>query len=100
MYEQGEVLFMRIPYKNPKSRKIEVKPRPVVVVSKNKYNSTNNSLIVCSITKVIRNWNGALKIDNESMKNGYLPLESELRVDMINNIHKTEILKSMGFLKD
>jgi mRNA interferase MazF len=98
-YNQGEIIVMKIPYKDFQTGKIKTKKRPVMIISNEEYNFNNNSLIVCTITSNIRNWSHSLIIDSCSMENGFLPLKSELRIDMVNNIHKTEIIRPIGKLK-
>lgn len=99
VYEQGEILWMNIGYRDDNGI-LNYKSRPVLVVSKKDYNSKNNCLIVCPITSKIRNWDFSIKLDSNSMKTGSLTRESELRIDLITNFKKASIRNSVGILKD
>jgi len=99
IYEQGQILFMKFPYKDNLGNLIE-KKRPVLVISKKDYNLRNNSLIICPITSNIRKWENSIFLDSNSLEFGSLKRDSELRVDLVSNIKKIGILTSIGFLKE
>ena len=99
IYEQGQILFIKFPYKDNLGNLIE-KKRPVLVISKKDYNLRNNSLIICPITSNIRKWENSIFLDSNSLEFGSLKRDSELRVDLVSNIKKIGILTSIGFLKE
>lgn len=97
-YEQGEVFSVTIPYINSFGE-VFVKRRPALIVSHNEYNSKYNSLVVCCITSNIRNWKESVSLDSLAFIYGGLPLKSEVRVDQLYTIHKSDTRKKFGKIK-
>ncbi|USN43693.1 MAG: type II toxin-antitoxin system PemK/MazF family toxin [Candidatus Woesearchaeota archaeon] len=100
LHKQGEIVFMTCPFVD-KTGRLSSKSRPVLIISNEEYNKKNNSLLVCALTTTIRKWPKSIFLDSKlCMENGTLPLNSELRPDLVFNGHKTEIGRKCGEIKE
>lgn len=92
MYSQGDILLVPIPFTDLTS----VKKRPVVVISKDTYNSQTEDIIVAAVTSNIRGIKYEEIFDNEDMSEGKIPTISCIRTDKIYTLSKEIILKKYG----
>ena len=92
--EQGDIVLIDFSYSDLKKSKF----RPALVISNSKYNSTSFDVVVLRITsKPKREW--AIKITNEDVENGFLEVESYVKVDSIFTIEKKMVAKGVAMLK-
>ncbi len=95
-FEQGEIVFVPFPFTNLKS----VKKRPVLVISRTDYNRKSIDFISCGITSNIKDSDFSVLIDNEGLKEGYLPKPSRIKVNTIFTLEKSSVIRSYGKVKD
>ncbi|MFT4326708.1 MAG: type II toxin-antitoxin system PemK/MazF family toxin [Candidatus Woesearchaeota archaeon] len=93
---QGDVLVLPIPFTDLKSVKI----RPVLVISNTAYNTSNDDVIVCSITSKLKNISTRVNIPKTAIVGANLDFESQVCVDNIHKISKSLIHKKVGSLKN
>ncbi len=94
-FEQGKILLAHIPYTNLR----EIKKRPVLVISNEVYNSTNEDIIVLAITSNPNERNHTINISNDSLINGYLHKVSRIKADHVMKISKEIIEMELGKVK-
>ncbi|MBA7524994.1 hypothetical protein ES705_17139 [subsurface metagenome] len=93
--EQGDIVLIDFSYSDLKRFKF----RPALVISNSRYNSTSFDVVVLRITsKPKRVW--AIKITNKDVENGFLEVESYVKVDSIFTIEKRMIAKVVARLKE
>lgn len=93
--EQGDIVLIDFSYSDWKRSKF----RPALVISNSRYNSTSFDVVVLRITsKPKRVW--AIKITNKDVENGFLEVESYVKVDSIFTIEKKMVAKGVARLKE
>jgi mRNA interferase MazF len=92
MFEQGEILMVPFPF----SDLTEIKQRPVLVISKNKYNSKNEDIITCGITSNLKDSSHSVLIDNEKLNSGKIPKTSRIKVDKIFTLEQGIVRKKLA----
>ena len=77
----------------------EIKRRPVVVLSKNKYNENEPNIITCGVsTNSIHPYHIPIK-DSDVVFAKLFP-DSGVRIDMINKTNKKRLLNKIGKIND
>ncbi len=94
MYKQREIVLVPFPF----SDLTEIKRRPVLIISNNKFNSSNEDIIVCSITSTAYIDLHSIPIDNLSLEYGILPEPSVIKTHKIFTISKSRIIKKFSIL--
>ena len=94
-FEQGKILLAHIPYTNLR----EIKKRPVLVISNEVYNSTNEDIIVLAITSNTKERNHIINISNDSLTKGSLLKVSRIKADHVMKISKEIIEMELGKVK-
>ena len=90
---QGAIVLIDFSFSDLKRSKY----RPALVISNSGYNSRSLDLVVLRITsKPRREW--AIKITNKDVANGFLEVESYVKVDSIFTIEKTMVAKVVAQL--
>ncbi|MCK4744919.1 type II toxin-antitoxin system PemK/MazF family toxin [Candidatus Parcubacteria bacterium] len=94
---QREIWLVSFPFSDFKNSKV----RPVLIVSKNKFNNYSDDVIVCGITSNIAKSNHyAVNIDNSSLENGYLTVFCCIKIENVLKIDKKLLVKKIGKLKN
>jgi len=92
---QGSIILIPFPFSDLSS----TKKRPCLVISKS--NNQEQDLIVLAITAQSKQSNNpTITITNSDLKEGTLPKVSYVRISKIANIHRSLVLKNIGFLKE
>ncbi len=95
MIKQRDILLVPFPFSDLSGRKV----RPVIVVSKDKFNNSSDDIIVCAITGNLTKNNYSLKIDSSDLESGKLFKECCIKVKSIFKIDKKLVVKTIGCLK-
>jgi len=89
--EQGDIVLVDFSYSDLKRSKL----RPALVMSNSMYNSTSLDVVALRITsKQKRRW--AVKITNKDVENGFLEIESYVKINSIFTIENVLIAKIVG----
>jgi mRNA interferase MazF len=89
MYKQREIILVPFPFSDLSG----IKKRPVLVVSKDKFNELSRDIVVCVITSKEYSDEYSVPINNESLESGYLPEESVIKTQRLFTIHQSKIQK-------
>ncbi len=92
LYEQGEIVLVPFPFSDLSG----TKKRPVLILSKEKYNQNTIDIITCGITSNLKNTPSSVCITEESLCEGRIGKESRIKVDKLFTIEQTMVLKSLG----
>jgi len=95
-YKQGEIAIVPFPFSDLSS----IKQRPVLILSKSKYNRSSGDLVTCGITSNLKNSEYSVLINNFNLNFGSIPIKSRIKVDKIFTIDKKIIKKKIGFLNE
>ena len=95
MHNQGDILLVPVPFMDLTSHK----RRPVLVLSKQEYNSTADDLIVVAITSLIDAKPYAVVFSEDDMEDGNLKVESCIRADKIYTLSQALVVKRFGKVK-
>lgn len=96
MYKQGDILLIPIPFTDLTSNK----KRPVLVISNDNYNTKTDDIIVTAITSNILTKDYSILISNEDLREGYLKVNSCIRVDKIYTLSQNIVIKKFGVVND
>jgi len=89
--EQGDIVLVDFSYSDLKRSKL----RPALVMSNSMYNLTSLDVVALRITsKQKRRW--AVKITNKDVENGFLEIESYVKINSIFTIENVLIAKIVG----
>ena len=94
-FEQGKIFLSPIPFSNLR----EIKKSPVLVISNEVYNSTNDDIIVLAITSNTKERNHIINISNDSLTKGSLLKVSRIEADHVMKISKEIIELELGMVK-
>ncbi len=89
--KQGEIILIPFPFTDLSSKKT----RPALIVSKQ--NSAQGIIAVAITSKESAS---CVKIDDESLIEGKLPIISYVRHDKVVTLHKSLVIKVVAQLKD
>ncbi len=95
MHKQGEIVLLPFPF----SDLSDLKKRPVVIISNDKYNSSSNDVIVLAVTSNITVKSNGITLSQKDMGTGVLIKPSKIRTDKIFTISKQLIIKTFGKIK-
>ena len=95
MYSQGDILLVPLPFTDLSSQK----RRPVLVLSKDDYNSVADDLIVVAITSCIDSKPYIVLLSNDDMADGVLKVDSCIRADKIYTLSQSIVVKRFGKVK-
>ena len=93
--KQRDILLVPFPFSDLSGRKV----RPVIVVSKDKFNESSYDIIVCAITSNLTKNNYSLKIDSSDLESGKLFKGCCIKAESIFKIDKKRVIKTIGCLK-
>jgi hypothetical protein len=96
-YEQRQIFSAPVQF----SDRTGIKPRPVIIISNNKHNQTNNDLICCPITSKNNYFGRIICPQDYEVKENTLPIaQSEVKSQLPFFIHKSLlILPKSGRIK-
>ncbi len=80
MFEQGDIVIVPFPFTDLSS----VKQRPVLVLSKNEYNTKSEDIVTCGITSNLKNKEYSVILDNSHLEGGSIPTKSMIKVDKMS----------------
>ncbi len=92
IYKQGEIVL--IPY--PFSDLSNIKQRPVLILSNNKYNFMTEDIVVCGITSNIKDSEYSVLLDNKDLLDCSLPIRSRIKADKLFTLKSSLIKKNLG----
>lgn len=92
MYNQGDVVLIPVPFSDLKQHK----QRPVLIISTDNYNQSNEDIVVVEITSKLKRLDYSIIIEPKDLIEGVLKLISEIRVDKIYTLSKSIVRKGFG----
>ncbi len=95
MYKQRDLLLIPVPFSDLSSKK----SRPVIVISNDKYNRSQEDILVASITSNPEDKSSSILLSNGSMEEGKLPLPSRIRCDKLYSLSTKIIRQRYGKIK-
>lgn len=93
---QGDLILVNFNFTDLK----DVKLRPAIIVSNDKFNEYHQDIILVPLTSVIRDEEISLTINSEDLIFGNLIKTSVVRTDKISSINKILIKARIGKVKD
>jgi mRNA interferase MazF len=95
MLKQRDIVLIPIPFTDLASQK----KRPAIIISCDKYNETNEDIVVVALTSNIENRDFTVTLTNNDLENGTLKVTSMIRVDKIYTLNKSIVIKTFGRVK-
>ncbi|OHW63391.1 PemK-like protein [Andreesenia angusta] len=96
MYRQGDILLIPVPFTDLSSSK----RRPVLVISNNLYNSPSDDMVVVAITSNLASKSHSILIKSDSLLEGVLKVDSNIRTDKIYTLSQNIVMKKFGTVKE
>ena len=93
--EQKELFLVPFPFSDLSGQKV----RPVLILSKNEYNTISEDVIVCSITSNLQKETYKIAITTNDLEEGKLFETSCIKIENVLKIHKKLLIKKIGKLK-
>jgi mRNA interferase MazF len=93
-FNQGEILIVPFPFSDLNG----IKQRPVLVLSKTKYNFDCSDIVTCGITSNLNDSSFSVLIDNKDLIKGQIPKVSRIKVDKLFTLEKSLIRKRVGMI--
>ena len=95
MLKQKDIVLIPIPFTDLASQK----KRPAIIISCDKYNETNEDIVVVALTSNIENRDFTVTLTNNDLENGTLKVTSMIRVDKIYTLNKSIVIRTFGRVK-
>ncbi len=95
MLKQRDIVLIPIPFTDLASQK----KRPAIIISSDKYNETNEDIVVVALTSNIEPRDFTVTLTSNDLENGTLKVTSMIRVDKIYTLNKSIVLKTFGRVK-
>lgn len=95
MLKQRDIILIPIPFTDLASQK----RRPAVIISSDKYNESNEDIVVVALTSNIEPRNFTIILTTDDLEEGALKVRSMIRVDKIYTLNKSIVLKTFGRIK-
>ena len=92
MPEQRDLCLIPVPFSDLRS----AKKRPVLILSNDHYNYTNNDILVMAVTSNLTRLRSGVLINHDDMSAGKLRQTSVIRVDKIYSISKFLVIRNFG----
>lgn len=93
--EQRDIFLVPFPYSDFSDRKV----RPVLILSKDTFNTTSEDVIICAITSTLSKDPYSLLITSKDLEEGHLFMTSAVKMENILKIDKKLLIKKIGKLK-
>lgn len=87
--KQRELVWIEFPFSN----QAETKTRPGLIVSNDRYNVSNQDVVICAITSKIQERPYSVAISQKDLSEGVLPLLSMVKADKIMQVEKKLIIQ-------
>ena len=94
MYSRGEIVLIPVPFTDLSA----TKRRPVLVMSNDSYNATNQDIVVVAVTS--NQLQSGISIATSDMTQGQLPKPSVIRNDKIYTLNQSIVVKRIGRIAD
>lgn len=94
-WKPGDLLLVSYPFTDLTT----TKQRPAVVLSPSAFHHKTSNIVICMVTRRIRNIGEEVSLDSKDLASGNLPYTSVALVSMITTLHNSLVVKSMGRLK-
>ena len=95
MLKQRDIVLIPIPFTDLTSQK----KRPAIIISSDKYNETNEDIVVVALTSNIESRNFTITLTADDLEDGVLKVTSMIRVDKIYTLNKSIVIKTFGRVK-
>lgn len=96
-FDQGEIVFVPFPFTNLASSK----KRPVLILSKTRYNKGSLDFVCCGITSNTSDTSGhSLPIQDKDLITETLPKPSRIKLSTIFTLEKSIAIRSFGRVSD
>ncbi len=95
MIKQRDILLVPFPFSDLSGRKV----RPVIVVSKDRFNNSSQDVIVCAITSNTAKELYSVEVDSSDLEEGKLFNDCCIKTESILKIDKKLAIKMIGRLK-
>jgi len=95
MPKQRDIVLIPIPFTDLASQK----KRPAIIISCDKYNETNEDIVVVALTSNIETRDFTITLTSNDLENGTLKVTSMIRVDKIYTLNKSIVIKTFGQVK-
>jgi len=93
---QREIILVPFPFSDLNGKKV----RPALILSKNKFNTENEDVLICAITSNITPSPYTFLIDQTHLEKGNLHEKSAVKVENIAKIHKSLIIKRFAQINE
>lgn len=90
MYNRGEIVLIPVPFTDLSA----TKKRPVMIISNDAYNNTNQDILVAAVTSNLIK--PGISITFTDMVQGRLPKPSVIRSDKLYTLNQGIVIKSIG----
>ena len=95
MLKQRDIVLIPIPFTDLASQK----KRPAIIISCDKYNETNEDIVVVALTSNVETRDFTITLTSNDLENGTLKVISMIRVDKIYTLNKSIVIKTFGRVK-
>lgn len=96
MVSQKDLVLVDFPFSDLQRSKV----RPVIIISNNNYNSVFSDVIAVPVTSNPNARDFTICISNKDLANGYLPVDSKIKVDRVFSVDKSLIRRTVGQVND
>ena len=93
--KQRDIFLVPFPYSDLSGQKV----RPVLVLSNDRFNTSGEDAIVCSITSNRTKGPFAINISHENLSEGVLYAPCQVKVESVLKLDKKMFIKKIGVLK-
>lgn len=91
-FRQGDLVLIPVPFSDLSAQK----KRPVVIVSGNHFNETQDDLIVVAVTSNPAMTPYTLTLSDSDLAQGHLPRVSQIRTDKIYTLSQSIVVRHVG----
>ena len=90
--KQGDIVLVPFPFSDQTGQKV----RPALIISNDTFNQTNDDVLLCAITTMIKPSKYSIIIDNSNLDDGMLYETSAIKVENVFKIQKSLIIKPIA----
>jgi len=95
MIQQRDILLVPFPFSDQSGNKV----RPVVVISKDRFNKQSGGIIVIAVTSIIKTDAYSIPISTKDVEEGILHDRCCIKVESVIKLDKNLIIKKVGRIK-
>lgn len=92
--KQREIWLVPFPFSDLSGTKV----RPVLVLSKDEFNTSSEDVVVCSITSNVTKEYYSIIITSEALEEGNLVVQSSIKAENLVRLSKKLLIKKIGKL--